>query len=111
MTSHYISPGAFKPEHELRRELCIAGRWLYERGFAVSTEGNLSVRLSDGRVLTTPAGVCKGRMQPTDLVITDANGRKLSGAPSPSSEAAIHTLMYPLPPDFGASSPAPPPIP
>lgn len=110
MTSHYISPGAFKPEHELRRELCIAGRWLYERGFAVSTEGNLSVRLADGRVLTTPAGVCKGRMQPTDLVITDANGRKLSGGASPSSEVAMHILIYRMRPDVGAVCHAHPPI-
>ncbi len=110
MSADFILPGAFKPEHELRRELCLAGRWLYERGFAVSTEGNLSVRLNDGRALMTPSGVCKGRMQPDDLVITDSEGRKLSGGGSPSSEIAMHLLIYRMRPDAGAVCHAHPPI-
>ena len=110
MNAEFISPGAFKPEHELRRELCLAGRWLYERGFAVSTEGNLSVRLTDGRILTTPSGVCKGRMQPEDLVVTDGQGCKISGGGSPSSEIAMHLLIYRARPDAGAICHAHPPI-
>jgi L-fuculose-phosphate aldolase len=110
MNADFISPGAFKPEHDLRRELCLAGRWLYERGFAVSTEGNLSVRLAEGRLLTTPAGICKGRMQPDDLVITDNVGRQLAGEGRPSSELAMHLLIYRLRPDVGAICHAHPPI-
>src|SRR5260370_8388255 len=110
MSAEFISPGAFKPEHELRRELCLAGRWLYERGFAVSTEGNLSVRLTDGRILTTPSGVCKGRMQLEDLVVTDGQGCKISGGGSPSSEIAMHLLIYRARPDAGAICHAHPPI-
>src|SRR5260370_7379823 len=110
MNAEFISPGAFKPEHELRRELGLAGRWLYGRGFAVSKEGNLSVRLTDGRILTTPSGVCKGRMQPEDLVVTDGQGCKISGGGSPSSEIAMHLLIYRARPDAGAICPTHPPI-
>jgi L-fuculose-phosphate aldolase len=110
VSSDFLSPGAVKPERELRREVCLAGRSLYERGFAVSTEGNLSVRLTDGRILTTPSGVCKGHMQPDDLVITDGEGRKLSGGGSPSSEIAMHLFIYRVRPDAGAICHTHPPI-
>lgn len=110
MSPDFLSPGAVKPERELRRELCLAGRWLYERGFAVSTEGNLSVRLTSGCILTTPSGICKGRMQPEDLVVTDGEGRKLSGGGSPSSEIAMHLFIYRARPDARAICHTHPPI-
>jgi L-fuculose-phosphate aldolase len=110
MTADSITPGHAKPESELRRDLCVAGRWLYERGFAVGTEGNLSVRLDDARILTTPCGACKGRMAPEDLVITDLEGRKLEGAYSPSSELSMHLLFYRLRTDVRAICHAHPPI-
>lgn len=109
-TTNTITPGNAKPERELRRDLCVAGRWLYERGFAVGTEGNLSVRLEDHRILTTPCGACKGRMAPRDLVITDLEGRKLEGVHSPSSELSMHLLFYRLRDDVRAICHAHPPI-
>ena len=110
MAPDSISPGNSKPESELRRDVCIAARWLYERNFAVGTQGNLSVRLGRSQLLTTPRGVCKGRMVPEDLVITDFEGHQLSGGCSPSSELAMHLLFYRLRPDVGAICHAHPPI-
>lgn len=110
MTADTITPGHAKPENELRHDLCVAGRWLYERGFAVGTEGNLSVRLDAERVLTTPCGACKGRMAPEDLVITDLEGRRLAGDCSPSSELSMHLLFYRLRFDVRAICHAHPPI-
>jgi L-fuculose-phosphate aldolase len=110
MIADSITPGHPKPESELRRDLCVAGRWLYERGFAVGTEGNLSVRLDQARILTTPCGACKGRMLPEDLVITDLAGRRLAGAYSPSSELSMHLLFYRLRTDVRAICHAHPPI-
>jgi ribulose-5-phosphate 4-epimerase/fuculose-1-phosphate aldolase len=40
-----LLPGSAKSEEQHGREICIAGRWLYERGYIVACEGNLSVRL------------------------------------------------------------------
>ena len=110
MTPDSISPGNSKPESELRRDVCIAARWLYERSFSVGTQGNLSVRLEGSQLLTTPCGVCKGRMAPEDLVITDLEGHQLSSGCSPSSELAMHLLFYRLRPDVGAICHAHPPI-
>jgi L-fuculose-phosphate aldolase len=110
MTPDSISPGNSKSESELRRDVCTAARWIYERSFSVGTQGNLSVRLEGLRLLTTPCGVCKGQMAPEDLVITDLEGHQLSGGRSPSSELAMHLLFYRLRPDIGAICHAHPPI-
>ena len=41
-------------------------------------------------------------MAPEDMVITDLDGRKLSGGRNPSSELAMHLLIYRLRPDVNA---------
>ena len=89
-----ISPGAVKTEEEHRRDICTAGRWLRERGFVVATDGNISVRLDSRRILTSPTGMSKGTMIDEDMVIVDLEGHRLSGRRNPSSELAMHLLIY-----------------
>ena len=110
MLADSISPGVLKSEDEHRREICTAGRWIHGRAFVASTDGNISVRLDSRRVLTSPTGISKGLMQPDDLVITDMKGRKLSGRREPSSELAMHLLIYSRRPDVNAVCHAHPPI-
>ena len=57
-------------EATLRAELVEIGRRLYARGLISGHEGNLSVRLGEG-LLVTPTGVCKGFLRPEDIVRTD----------------------------------------
>jgi len=94
--------GHAKSEEQHRREICIAGRWMYERGHIVACEGNISVRLDDGSVLTTPTCMNKGMLAPQDLVITDMHGRQLAGDRKFSSELAMHLLFYRMRPDVMA---------
>ena len=47
MTPDSLLSGHAKSEKQHRREICIAGRWMYERGHIVACEGNVSVRLDD----------------------------------------------------------------
>jgi L-fuculose-phosphate aldolase len=110
MLADSISPGAMKSEDEHRREICTAGRWIHQRAFVASTDGNISVRLDSRRVLTSPTGISKGLMSPDDLVITDFKGRKLAGRREPSSELAMHLLIYHRRPDVHAVCHAHPPI-
>jgi L-fuculose-phosphate aldolase len=105
-----ISPGAVKTEDQHRREICTAGRWIHGRGFVASTDGNISVRLDSERILTSPTGISKGMMSPDDMVITDFQGRKLAGRREPSSELAMHLLIYTRRPDINAVCHAHPPI-
>ena len=110
MLADSISPGAMKSEDEHRREICTAGRWIHGRAFVASTDGNISVRLDSRRVLTSPTAISKGLMSPDDLVITDLKGRKLAGRRAPSSELAMHLLIYHRRPDVHAVCHAHPPI-
>ncbi|HEV2386489.1 MAG TPA: class II aldolase/adducin family protein [Candidatus Acidoferrales bacterium] len=105
-----ITPGMEKSEQEHRSELCRAGAWLYQRGFVVATDGNLSLRLDADRVLTSPTGVSKGMLEPADLVMTDCEGRQLGGSRAPSSELPMHLAVYRRRPDVRAICHAHPPV-
>jgi ribulose-5-phosphate 4-epimerase/fuculose-1-phosphate aldolase len=43
-------------EYGQRLEICEVGHRLYQRGYVVACEGNLSVRLDAERILLTPSG-------------------------------------------------------
>jgi L-fuculose-phosphate aldolase len=103
-------PGALKTEEEHRRDICAVGRWIHGRGFVASTDGNISLRLDPHRVLTSPTGISKGMMAPDDLVVTDLEGNKISGRRNPSSELAMHLLIYRRRPDVNAVCHAHPPV-
>ena len=109
MSDKIISSGHDKSEQEHRADLCVVGQWMYEREFNIACEGNLSVRLGDGRILTTPTCMNKGMVAPQDLVITDLEGRQLSGERKFSSELAMHLLFYRMRPDVNAICHAHPP--
>lgn len=109
MTDDSISPGALKSEDEHRRDICTVGRWIHTRSFVVSTDGNISVRLDSRRILTSPTAMNKGMLSPDDLVITDPQGRKIAGRREPSSELAMHLLIYNRRPDVNAVLHAHPP--
>ena len=99
-----------KSDREQREALAQFGRMAYEAGFICATEGNLSVRLEDDRILATPTGLCKGRLEPDDMVAVDLAGHTLRGHRQVSSEIAMHLLIYRLRPDVGAVVHAHPPF-
>ncbi len=82
-----------------RKQIVQFGRMLHERGYVAAMDGNLSVRLDERRILSTPTSICKGMMRPSDLVIVDVNGERISGRNNVSSEIAMHLLIYRLRPD------------
>ncbi len=80
-------------EQIARREIVRVGKLLYERSYVVSSDGNVSVRLDDGRVLATPTQTNKGRMTEDSLALTDLEGKPLNDRRA-SSELAMHLLIY-----------------
>jgi L-fuculose-phosphate aldolase len=96
-------------DSDLRAIIVELGRRLYERGYVASNDGNISVRLDEGRLLTTPTGVSKGFMTPDMMIVTDMSGRKISGAREPSTEILMHLAVYELRPDARAVVHAHPP--
>src|SRR5437588_325285 len=76
-------------EQTARREIVRVGRLMYERSYVVSSDGNVSVRLDDGRIVATPTQTCKGRMTEEMLAVTDLEGKALDDR-RVSSELAMH---------------------
>ncbi len=79
---------------ETKEMMVEIGRKLYEKEYIVASEGNLSTRLDQWRILTTPAGMCKGQLRADDLVITDLEGKRVEGKNKPSSELLMHLVVY-----------------
>jgi L-fuculose-phosphate aldolase len=85
------------------------GRRMYMRGYVAANDGNVSVRISDDRLLVTPTGMSKGFLSRSDLVITDMDGDRVSGKREPTSEIKMHLKAYELRDDIGAVAHAHPP--
>ena len=77
-----------------REEICEICHLLYQRGYVVSNDGNVSARLEEDKILITPSGVGKGRMTPEMLVVCDLDGNILEGERYPSSESKMHLMVY-----------------
>ena len=99
-----------RSESQLRADIVEIGRRLYARGYTASNDGNISVRLDGDRLLMTPTNVCKGFMNEQMMVITDLEGKKLSGERNPSSEMQMHLEVYRQRPEIQAVVHAHPPI-
>ncbi len=78
----------------MKSALADYGRRLYEQGMIAGTDGNLSVRLDDDRIMVTPSGLPKGHLAAEDMVIVDINGKHLQGNLRASAELAMHLLVY-----------------
>ena len=99
-----------KTEREYRDDICQIGRLVFQKGWVAANDGNITIRLDAERILATPTGVCKGLMQPDDLILVDMKGNKISGRLQGTSEIAMHTTVYGLRPDIKAVVHAHPPV-
>ena len=86
-------------EAERRAQLVAVGALLARRGLIRAAEGNLSCRLDDGRVLLTPRGGNKGRLDGAALIVCAVADQPPSAA---SSEALAHLETYRRRPEIGA---------
>ncbi len=85
------------------------GKRMYDRGYVASNDGNISVRLSEDRLLITMTGVSKGFLTPEQLIVVDYDGSVVSGNLEPSSEMKMHLMVYRERPDVHAVAHAHPP--
>lgn len=94
-------------ELALRQELIEVCRLVYQRNYTCGTEGNLSIRLGNGLVISTASGTCKGRIKASDVLLSDLDGNLLpsiyqSNGNKLSTELAMHLLAYRKRPDINA---------
>jgi len=99
-----------RSEFQIRQDILEVGRRLYNRGLVASHAGNISVRVGENEILTTPHGVSKGFMTAEMIVKVDLEGRVVAGTAVPSSEIMMHLEVYKNRPDAGAVVHAHPPV-
>lgn len=87
-------------ESKAREDIVSFGRSLFDRGLTGGSSGNISVRLTDGWLMT-PTNASLGRLDPARIAKLDGDGNLLSGDPA-SKEVFLHQAMYDGRPDEGA---------
>jgi L-fuculose-phosphate aldolase len=95
---------------EIKSEIIETGRRMYEQGYVVANDGNISVRADKDTIWVTPAGVSKGYMNGDMLVRMTLDGSIVEGAYKPSSEVKMHLRVYRENPSVNAVVHAHPPI-
>ncbi|MEH6634617.1 MAG: class II aldolase/adducin family protein [Halioglobus sp.] len=84
-----------------RADLVAGYRQLIDAGLGTGSSGNLSLRDSDG-MLITPTGVTSARLQVQDVVAMSLDGQVAAGQLRPSSEWHMHAAIYRARPDVNA---------
>jgi len=80
-------------EADLREQLCLLAKSLFDRGLTHGSTGNISARTDDGGLLVSPTGTSFGRLDPGRLSRFDPNGQLISGD-KPTKEMPLHTAFY-----------------
>ncbi len=80
-------------ENLMRDQICKMARSLYMRGLTCGASGNISVRLTDGRMLVTPTGSSFGHLDPARLTLFNKGMAQVSGD-KPTKEMPLHTAFY-----------------
>ncbi len=88
--------------NQIINEIITTGINLQKMGFIAGSDGNISAKLQNGNILITPSGFRKDSLQETDLVQISEDGNIISGNHKPSSEIAMHLLVYKNRPDISA---------
>ncbi|CAD5371349.1 L-fuculose-1-phosphate aldolase [Rubrivivax sp. A210] len=87
-------------EFDHRREIIVHGLKMNSSGLSQGTSGNLSVRWSDG-MLVTPSGIAYDALQPEDIVFMKLDG-SFDHPLAPSSEWRFHRDIYVARPEVNA---------
>ena len=79
--------------NNLKKDIIAIGRVLWEKDLASGLNGNISVRVDDGRILLTATQTCLGILQEKDILLADLAGQVLE-AGALSTERLLHTEIY-----------------
>ena len=89
-------------EQTLRKEIIEYGVKAYQSGFVTETEGNISARLNEERVLVSPSHIPYENRVPEDAVLLDMEGNVIESPRRPTSEFRMHLAVYKAREDVGA---------
>lgn len=86
--------GEYMGDYEAKQLILEVGRRMYNKNFVAANDGNISCKVGDNELWTTPTGVSKGYMTEDILVKVDLDGNILRGSTKPSSELKMHLRVY-----------------
>ncbi len=99
-----------KTEQQYRQDILEVGKLIHQKGWVAANDGNISVRMDEGRILCTCTGVSKGMMTAEDVIVCDAEGNKIAGVRERTTEIGMHLTIYRMRPDVCAVVHAHPPV-
>ena len=80
-------------DSELREQICLLAKSLFDRGLTGGSTGNISARTEDGGLLVSPTGTSFGRLDPARLSRFNADGFQIDGD-APTKEMPLHSAFY-----------------
>ncbi len=82
--------------NDIKEQICDVCHKMWQLGWVAANDGNVSVRLEDGRILATPTGMSKSFITPEKLLVLDEAGGVLEAGEGlrPSSEIKMHLRCY-----------------
>lgn len=89
----------FPTDSEAKEKIIRIGRGLFDHGYVVSNDGNITVKVAENEIWCTPTNVSKGGMTTEMLTKLDLDGNILEGTLKPSSEVKMHLRVYKENPD------------
>lgn len=97
---------------ETREQICDICHKMWQLGWVAANDGNISVKIDDNKVITTPTGISKSFITPEKLIIVDMKGNILEAKEGfrPSSELKMHLCCYQERNDLNAVLHAHPPV-
>jgi L-fuculose-phosphate aldolase len=84
-------PGEYKAE---RKEVARFMRRLYNHGLTTTSGGNISLRVTDDKIVITPSATDKGRMRWKEVGIMNILGENLTPELKPSIESDMHLSIF-----------------
>ena len=101
----------YPTDAEARKIIVEIGRRMYMKNFVAANDGNISCKVDEDTIWTTPTGVSKGFMSEDEMVKMRLDGTVISqGERGPSSEVKMHLRIYNERSDVMAVCHAHPPI-
>lgn len=85
---------------KIELQIVDACRRMHAAGWVANHDGNISAKLSDGRIVITPSAMSKACVETEDLVLVDAQGQPAGGRKRPCSELPLHLAAYAARPEI-----------
>lgn len=90
-------------ESKLRHDLKTICDLAYSKGLINGFDGNFSLRMSEDRILITPANCHRGLLREEDFIVVNLDGKVLSNnGKEPTFDLYIHLAVYKKRPDVHA---------